>query len=60
MKIYVVFDNLDVICIYGFYLVSFVLLIYVQVFGVISKGLGRYDVLVFCLGCLVVDKFMQG
>lgn len=59
-KTYVALDNSDVTRIHGFYSVSPASLIYAQVPGAISKGLGRYDVPVFRLGRLAVDKSMQG
>lgn len=48
-KTYVALDNSDVTRIHGFYSVSPASLIYAQVPGAISKGLGRYDVPVFRL-----------
>ena len=44
----------------GFYTLSPASLIYARTPAIVSKGLGRYDVPVFRLGRLAVDRAMQG
>src|SRR5208283_2867731 len=44
----------------GFYTLSPASLEYARTPAVAKKGLGRYDVPVFRLGCLAVDKTVQG
>ncbi|EBH1514791.1 GNAT family N-acetyltransferase [Salmonella enterica subsp. enterica serovar Pensacola] len=59
-KTYLAIDNANTAHIHGFYSVCPASLIYAQVPATLSKGLGRYDVPVFRLGRLAVDKSMQG
>ncbi|WP_340608274.1 GNAT family N-acetyltransferase [Xenorhabdus bharatensis] len=59
-KTFLAIDNRDTTRIHGFYSVSPASLLYERTPDVITSGLGRYDVPVFRLGRLAVDKSIQG